>query len=447
MSVRQHILVFGDLIRRYIRVFSYFWKKRHTVRADFFNKQEAEFLPAGLSLQEAPASSTLRWTGRILMGMVLFTLLWSIFGHIDIVVSATGKIIPSARVKTIASVDVASVRALYISEGQQVHVGDLLIELDSSSSDAEHDKASDAVAQAKLQVASSLAMISAVKQLKWPKLENVADVNNAQWQAAQSQLDSQYRDFDARLKRLEGEIVRYATALPLAAQRAADFKALLPDHTVSRHAWLEKEQAKVDLEGQLRDAKNQRAALITQIIKEANDAVLVANKVISASIQDQRRAREHSKLLKLTAPVDGTVQQLTTHTIGGVVPAAQPLMQIVPKDDVIEVEAFLDNKDIGFVQVGQEAEIKIDAFDYTKYGTLTGKVSHISQDAISDEKRGLIYATKIMLDKGSIIVDGKTLPVGAGMSATAEIKTGTRRVIEYVLSPLMRHQQEALRER
>jgi len=447
MSTRHRLEAWKALIQRYREVFSHFWKLRHSMRTDFFNKQEAEFLPAGLSLQETPGSSTLRWTGRILMALVVFTLLWSIFGRIDIVVNATGKIIPSTRTKTIGSVDVASVRTLYVTEGQEVRAGDVLIELDSSSSDAEHDKAADAVAQAKLQVARSTAMIAAVERLQAPQLDAVPDVSNAEWEAAKRHLDGQYHDFYAKLTRLNGEVFRYSQALPMAAQRADDFKALLPDHTVSQHAWLEKEQARVDLAGQLQDAKNQRTALIAQTRKEAFDALTEGNKIMVAGEQDQRRAGEHSKLLKLTSPVDGTVQQLTVHTVGGVVPAAQPLMQIVPLENVVEVEAFLENKDVGFVQVDQNAEVKIDAFDYTKYGTINAKVKHVSQDAIQDDKKGLIYATKITLDKNSIFVDGKTLPLSAGMSVNVEIKTGTRRVIEYVLSPLVQHQREALHER
>jgi hemolysin D len=437
----------GELLHRYGKVFAYFWKIRHTLRTDFFNKQEAEFLPACLSLQEAPGSATLRWTGRILMGIVVFTVLWSIFGKIDIIVNATGKIIPSTRTKTIGSVDIASVKALYVTEGQEVHAGDVLVELDSSSSDAEHDKAADAIAQAKLQVARSLAMIDAVECLHMPHLGAVEDVTPAQWHAAKLQLESQYKDFHAKLMRLDGEIVRCGAALPLAAQRAEDFKALLADNTVSRHAWLEKEQARVDLDGQLLDAKNQRAALIAQTRKEAYDSLIEGNKIIAAGRQDQRRAGEHSKLLKLTAPVDGTVQQLTVHTVGGVVPAAQPLMQIVPKENVVEVEAFIENKDVGFVQVGQDAEVKIDAFDYTKYGTIKAKVRHVSKDAIQDEKKGLIYSTKIVLDKNNIFVDGESILLSAGMSVNVEIKTGTRRVIEYVFSPLVQHKREALHER
>ena len=445
MSARLH--AWGDLLGRYRRVLVHCWKRRRSVPTDFFNKQEAEFLPAALSLQETPGSSTLRWTGRLLIAMVVFTLLWSIFGRIDIVVNATGKVIPSARTKTIGSIDVASVRALYVTEGQEVKAGDVLIELDSSSSDAEHDKAVDSAAQAGFQVARSMAMVWAVERLQPPQLGAVQGGSPAQWQAAKQQLDGQYRDFHAKLTRFDGEIARYATSLSLAAQRADDFKALLPDRTVSMHAWLEKEQLKVDLEGQLLEAKNQRAALIAQTRKEAHDAMTEGSKIIVASDKDQRRAGEHSKLLKLIAPVDGTVQQLTVHTVGGVVPAAQALMQIVPKENLVEIEAFLENKDMGFVHNGQKAEVKIDAFDYTKYGTLNATVKHVSQDAIQDEKKGLIYATKIVLDRSSMVVDGRTLPLSAGMSVNVEIKTGTRRVIEFVLSPLVKHQREALHER
>ena len=447
MSMRHRLQAWGGLMQHYSTVFWHFWKSRHAMPTDFFNKHEAQFLPASLSLQEMPSSSSLRWTARVLMALVIFTVLWSIFGHIDITVNAAGKIIPSARTKTIGSVDIASVRALYVTEGQEVRRGDVLIELDSSSSDAEHDKAVNSVAQARLLIARSQSMISAVDHLQTPQLGVVKDVTPAQWQLAKRHLDGQYRDFYAKLIRINGEISRYTKALPLATQRAEDFNILRQDHTVSQHAWLEKEQLKIEIESQLLEAKNQRAALIAQTRKEAHDAMTEGHKIVAASEQDQRRSGERSKLLKLTAPVDGTVQQLTVHTVGGVVPAAQSLMQIVPKQSVVEVEAFLENKDVGFVRIGQTAEVKIDAFDYTKYGTTNAKVKHVSHDAIEDEKRGLIYATRVALDKNSIVVDGKLLPLSAGMSVNVEIKTGTRRVIEYVLSPLMRHQREALHER
>jgi hemolysin D len=141
------------------------------------------------------------------------------------------------------------------------------------------------------------------------------------------------------------------------------------------------------------------------------------------------------------------VQQLTAHTVGGVVSPAQPLMQIVPKQTRVEMDAFIENRDVGFVKEGQSAQVKIDAFEYTKYGTVPAKVTHVSRDAIQDEKKGLIYAVKVALDRPHMQVEGKHLPLSAGMSVNVEIKTGTRRVVEYLLAPLIQHQHEALHER
>ena len=125
----------------------------------------------------------------------------------------------------------------------------------------------------------------------------------------------------------------------------------------------------------------------------------------------------------------------------------KPLLLIVPSEKTIEVEAFLENKDVGFVQEDQPAAVKIDAFQYTKYGTIPGRVIHISRDAIQDEKKGLIYLVKVVLDESSISVKGRSVPLTDGMSVNVEIKTGTRRAIEYCLSPLLQHGRESLRER
>ncbi len=447
MSLKHRAEAYGGLLRRYWDIFTHTWKRRHELGGDFFQEHEAEFLPAALSLQEKPVSPASRLIAKIMIVMVVFILAWSILGKMDIIVNATGKIIPSERTKTIASVDVASVRALHVDEGQKVKAGEVLIELDTSAWDTERDKAVGDATVATVLMARSRALIAAVDTLLPPRLARLAGVSDEQWRAAQLHLDGQYLDFMAKLKRIDGEIQRCEQALPMATQRARDYQDLAKDHDVSTHAYLEKEQVRIDLEGQLADARNQRAALIEQTKKEAHDALTEGGKLVGASRQDALRAESHGKLLKLTAPVEGTVQQLTVHTVGGVVPAAQPLMLIVPEENLVEVEAFMENKDIGFVQEGQIAAVKIDAFEYTKYGTATGRVTHVSRDAIQDEKRGLIYSVKVTLDRSSLAVEGKDMPLSAGMSVNVEIKTGERRIIEYVLSPLIRHQRESLRER
>ena len=447
MSIKHKLEAYSTLLRHYRKIFRHHWQNRHLLGDNLFKEDEAEFLPAALSLQERPVSPTMRITAKIMMALVAFLLLWSIFGRMDIVVNATGEIIPSERTKTIASVEVASVKALYVEEGQAVKKGEVLVELDASAADAEHDKAMSSVIEATLQIVRSKAMIEAVDCRKPPKLPPIAGVPLEKLQEAQGHLDGQYRDFMAKLQRLEGSIARYSQALPLATQRALDYKDLARNHDVSMHAYLEKEQARVDLEGQLVEAKNQQTALLAETRRTAYDALAEADKIVGAARQDALRTEEHSKLLKLTSPVDGTVQQLTVHTLGGVVPAAQPLMLIVPEENQIEVEAMLENKDVGFVEESQIAAVKIDAFEYTKYGTIPGRVVHVSRDAIKDEKRGLLYSVIIALDKSSISVKGQEMPLSAGMSVKVDIKTGTRRVIEYVLSPLIQHAKESLNER
>jgi hemolysin D len=455
MSIRHRVAAYGELLTRYKLVFMHAWRHRQAMGGNIFNEQEAEFLPAALALQEKPVSSTARLTARLLMALLAILLVWAVFGQVDIIVNATGKVIPSARTKTIASVDVASVRALHVVEGQHVKAGDVLVELDSSASDAERDKAVGDQSDAFLQTVRAKALIAAIDSGRPAQLPALAalqptayvSISAAKWQAEQSHLEGLQRDFLARLSRIDGDIERYRQALPLATERAQDYQALLKNHDVAQHAWLEKEQARIDLAGQLAEARHQRAALIAETRRMAYDQLTEGSKLAAASQQDAIRSGARSQLLKLTAPVEGIVQQLTVHTVGGVVPAAQPLMQIVPVETAVEVEAFLDNKDIGFVRPGETAQVKIDAFEYTRYGTIPATVTHVSRDAIQDEKRGLIYAAKVMLGQSVIAVEGKLMPLSPGMSVNVEIKTGSRRIIEYVLSPLMQHQREALHER
>ena len=215
--------------------------------------------------------------------------------------------------------------------------------------------------------------------------------------------------------------------LPLATQQANDYRDLARNHDVSTHAYLEKRGSQDQSGGTIGGCpRPTRTALIEETRRVAYDAFTEAKRTAEESRQDALRSGSHSRLLKLTAPVDGTVQQLTVHTIGGVVPAAQPLMLIVPARNVIEVEAFMENKDVGFVEEGQPVAVKIDAFEYTKYGTIPGRVTHVSRDAIQDEKKGLIYSVKVALDKSLISVNGRDVPLADGMSVNVEIKNTGR---------------------
>ncbi len=447
MSMKHKNEARAVLLRHYWKTFAHFWRDRDKLGGELFRESESEFLPAALEIQEKPVSPTLRVTAKFLTLMFFFLAIWSVFGHMDIVVSATGEIIPHDRTKTIASVDVASVRSLHVVEGQAVKKGDLLIELDASGPDAEHDKAKSNETEALLKIARSRALIGAIDSHKPPRLPAVAGIPLLKLKETQSHLDGQFYDFMAKLQQTEGEIARFTESLALMRLRVADFKELVKNHDVPMHTYLEKEQERADLEGQLTNAKNKKVSLIAEAKRVAYDEQAEADKILGEARQDAARNAAHSKLLKLTSPIDGTVQQLQVFTVGGVVPSAQPLMKIVPREDKIEVEAMVENKDIGFVAEGQTVAVKIDAFEYTKYGIVYGRVIHVSTDAVKDEKKGLLYSVIMSLDKSSVAVKEHTIPLSAGMTVKADIKTGSRRVIEYFLSPLLQHKRESLNER
>ncbi len=466
-ALRLRILAFRELIERYQQHVTRFWSRRHEVTLPELKAHESEFLPSALSLQRAPVSPTGRWVGRILMALLLALLLWSFLGKMDIIVNASGKIIPSDYSKTIASVETARVDRLFVKEGDSVVAGDLLISLDTRMSDRERDKAAGDRETALLQVSRSRALLASIDAgklkpmvgMEWVRADRIAD--------ARHHLESQWQDFEAKLIRLDGEIARYKRQRPLISQRANDYKALARDHDVSVHSWLEKEQELIELEGRLADAANQRRAHIAEMRKNAEDALNEGMRQAQASGQDAERAAAHSDLLRLTAPVAGTVQQLAVHTVGGVVQSAQPLMVIVPRQHQVEIEAFIENRDVGFVAQGQAAQVKIETFDYTKYGMLSGRISHVSRDAIDQNTRasnaasvpgsqdemkkqmpkGPVYAVRVLLEHTAMNIDGRQVVLTPGMSVSIEIKTGSRRIIEYFLSPLIQHVHESFNQR
>jgi len=188
---------------------------------------------------------------------------------------------------------------------------------------------------------------------------------------------------------------------------------------------------------------------------------------VTGLAQDVVKAHKRAALQLITAPVDGVVQQLAVHTVGGIVTPAQPLLVVVPAESRLEIEAMVSNRDIGFVQVGQEAEIKVQTFNFTRYGLLRGQVLTVSQDAVGrdpaqspDKPQGTdprtggtsespdpVYAARISLDRTEMQIEDKLVSLSPGMAVTVEIKTGSRSVISYLLSPLRKYKQESLRER
>jgi len=163
--------------------------------------------------------------------------------------------------------------------------------------------------------------------------------------------------------------------------------------------------------------------------------------------QDLKKAQQRVLLQNLSSPIDGIVQELQIHTIGGIVTPAQELMKVVPQNVSLEAEIMLANKDIGFVEEGQDVKIKLEAFPFTKYGMIDGTVLHVSNDAIQDEDLGPVFSARISMDKSTIQIEKRLVQLSPGMSLSGEIKTGYRRIIEYFLSPILKYKAEVIRER
>lgn len=464
-----------DLLHRYAQVSRHAWGVRKQLDGPGPRRHEAEFLPAALALLETPVHPA----PRIAMGLILlFAALaaaWAGFGQIDIVASAQGKLIPDDRSKIIQPMATAAVRAIHVRDGQTVRAGELLIELDATEAQADASRIGEDLLAAQLEGARARALLGALATPGRSPILARAGVGGARLAAEQQLLAGELDAHTSRLDQIDAEIERRVAELhtteesvaklaqtaPIAHARAEDYKHLLAQNFISRHGYLEKEQARIEQEQDLATqraklaelnvaisaARRQRAALLAETRHGALDRLRQAEQKAAGLSQERVKAVSRDRLMRLNAPVAGRVQQLAVHTVGGVVTPAQPLLVIVPDENPLEVEAFIANKDIGFVHRGQAAEVKIETFPFTKYGTLQGTVTQVSSDAIQDEKRGLVYAARVKLARTSLEVDGKSVNLTPGMAVTVEIKTGKRRVIEYFLSPLMQYGDESLRER
>ncbi len=468
---------FADLRKRYGEAFRHAWRHRKEMESPERLPYEAQFLPAALSLQETPLPAAPHVTLWLLLTFALLALLWAIFGRIDVVATAQGKIVPSDRTKVIQPFETATIKNIFVTDGQHVQAGDVLIELDATTTNAEKERLEGEMAVALLQVARGRAILHFLDTgaIYLDRPRQVDNVDDVLYTEAKNLLDGQIAEYTSKLDRIDADISRREAdlrstqelikklekTLPIAQRRAKDYKTLVDQKYVSSHEYLQLEQNRIELEADLAtqksqyraneaalmEGKKQRAELVAETRRITLDTMREGQQAIAALEQELLKASTRDNLMRLTSPVDGTVQQLAIHTVGGVVTPAQAVMVIVPQDSHLEVEAFVENKDIGFVKPNQEAEIKIETFQYTKYGTIPATVVSISHDAINDEKRGLIYSMRVKMERSTIMVEDVAVNLTPGMAVSVEVKTGKRRVIEYFLSPLIQYTTESLRER
>lgn len=472
----KHVLQgLRDFAARYVSVFRSAWAIRAQLDPARRTADERAFLPAHLELTETPVSPTARWTMRIIIAFFCVALLWACLGKLDIVAVAPGKTVVDSRTKVVQPAEAGVVRRILVRDGQMVRKGQLLIELDATATGAEHAQADEALVNARLAVLRLDALRQSLDSGRSPRLAANPDLPAVRIEREQALARSQFDTYQAKCHGLQASVAQRraelrtteATIGPLdesariSAARAADYGKLVEGKYVGRHEYLLREQERIAAERDLATQRNRvqeiRSALsaaeeelrvlISETRQQTLDQLRQATEQVAQLTPEVAKTDQRDRLMALHAPVDGMVQQLAVHTVGGVVTPAQPLLAVVPSGEALEVEATVLNKDIGFVRPGQAVTVKVESFPYTRYGYLTGTVASVSYDAAQDEQLGLVFPARILLDKPVLEIDGVLVRLTPGMSLSAEIRTGQRRVIDYLLSPLRQHTGESLRER
>ncbi|MBI2736987.1 MAG: HlyD family type I secretion periplasmic adaptor subunit [Rhodospirillales bacterium] len=458
------------------------------------SRDELAFLPAALEIVETPPSPIGRVIVYTVIAVFAAALAWASIGTVDIVAVAPGKVIPSGRTKTIQPFETGVVRAIHVRDGQNVKAGDVLIELDPTMNAAElghlkSDLAGSQLEAARLHAALAgddpLAAFAPPADAPRPLIEmqrRLLASQVAEQKAKLASTDRQIAQKEAERATIKASIDKLHTTIQPLQERVDIRRTMFSKELGSKLIYLQELQ---DLVGQQKEILVQESRLsesdsaiaalwemrsktIAEYERGLLDDLAKAEQKAAGLAQDVIKAEQRTSLQKLTAPVGGVVQQLAVHTIGGVVTPAQQLMVIVPAESRLEIEATIPNRDVGFVEVGQEAAIKVDTFNFTRYGLLHGTVLTVSNDAIqrerpqdkqpdkpqaaeagSSEPKGLelVYAARVSLDRTSMQVENRTVHLSPGMAVTVEIKTGSRSILSYLLSPIVRYKHDSLRER
>lgn len=440
------------------------------------DRLQYEFLPAAEEIVETPAAPLGALVVWLVTLLLIVALVWSYFGKIDIVAVANGKISTEGSAKIIQPAISGVVTNINVHEGQRVKKGETLLALDKTTAEKDVATVSQSLNTARVerdilrrlavdgntdeiinnadlpdetkamlrQFASSQTALSATRQ----QAVN-GTISNYQQQLQFNQQAKNQLEINAQnLKNRKAEIEKQLpNANPVDKLRLQNELSNIDQRITSADsAVLGQNQQLLQSQSALTQAQNQSQTQTAETSSAFNNQIIASEKRIIELENNLVKAKQILAQITITAPVDGTVLSLTVKTIGGVVNAGQQLAQIVPEKVPLYVDAALDNQDIGFVKPGQRAVVKVATYPFQRYGYLEGIVENISPDAIQDDKKGLIYKAKIKLndDKSSKQNQLKLLP---GMSVSAEITTGQRRIIEFFLDPLMTKADESLKVR
>lgn len=463
MSVIRHVRALGEAWRDET-------ERRRTGRKAWL---ETEFLPAALEVTETPPSPTGRILLWVIIAAALLAIAWACLAEVDTVAVAEGRLTPTGRLRTVEAADPGVVRQIAVREGDHVQAGQLLVALDPTVAQADVQTARSQLETAALARARANALLGAGGGRGGP-FDAPSGAAAAAVQAEKQAVEARLRELQEHLAGLQARrtaglatvrmsdanIAKLEQTIPL-AQKQVNAYQTLADKGYGSQIRLDQEREReiglahdLDAERARREeAQAQVAALEREIAQTTAEFRSQAAKEraeaegnVAARQGDLKKAQERSTLQALRAPVSGTVQEVAVTTLGQVAEAGKPLVTIVPEGEALVAEALVLNRDIGSVKVGDEAVVKLEAYPFTRYGVLVGRVQRISPDAIVDEKRGLVFPATITLS-AERDPRSRSIRLSPGMSSTVEIVTGRRRVIQYLWSPVARATREAGRER
>lgn len=438
------------------------------------NKDLNQFKPAIVEIQDEPASPTGRIVAWSICSLILIAIVWSSLAEIDIIATAQGKIVPVGNTKIVQSHIDGTINKIYVKDGDFVKKDDLLLDINSDVYIAEKSALEKSLFAENIKYNRSKAMINYLANKENKELETIPNA----YLSTEMQImlfEQEYRDLESNLAMLEDSLTQkkhelenvkinisnYKKTVALTEIRSKKIQGLLEQKISSEMEFMEFEEKRIKEINDLESLKSKEKQLIANI-KELNEKITYAkieNKkkhlvTIEESLNNINRIKEDInknevmiRYSRIYSPVNGYIQEMKFHTLGGVLEQAQEILKIVEDKSDIEVEALISSRDIGFIKNGMDVAIKVDTFLFTKYGLVHGKITNISGDAITDEKLGLVYKTKIKLNEKFIKVDNRNVQLSYGMSVTSEIKTSKRTVLEFFLSPITKALNESVKER
>lgn len=446
------------------------------------NADPADFSPALLRIQHKPAPPLAGWTLRLLIALLVGLLLWSVFGRLDIVAVADGKLVPSTYLKIVQPSEQGIVKEILVKEGEAVRAGQVLIRMDAvlagadvKATRAEHDNKRLALRRIDAQLARK--RFAAQKgdpaelalQVEAQHAANVRAYESALAQE-QSLLEKARNDLAAA----QATKSKLEQVLPHYVEQEKAFEKLTNDGFAGRILYTDKRRERIEKEQDLRTQEftiRSNQALIEQSEKKNSQITAdyrrqLQTERVEVAAQLERTSQELAKiahrheLLELRAPQDGIVKDLATHTAGTVASPGTILMTLVPEGDKLVAEVWVSNQDVGFIRPGQDAKLKLVTFQFQKYGMIEGKVLHINADATESPSPNirqdvgrersmgpLAFRALVDLASQNLSADGQRYALQPGMQVAGEIHLGTRTVMEYLLSPVQKAFHEAARER